>query len=107
MGEVGPGGEPEVMTALWETEDCVLWCLQKRRRAEEGETGLAGFGFNRTVFAPVQASRRASKHASPGFHFVSSRTALRRHARLFSMELWTAAPTASGLSNRKGEAAEG
>jgi len=22
-GEVGPGGEPEVMTALWETDDCV------------------------------------------------------------------------------------
>jgi hypothetical protein len=24
MGEVGPGGEPEVMTALCETDDCVL-----------------------------------------------------------------------------------
>ncbi len=93
--------------ALWEMDDCVRWCRQKRRRVEDGETGLCGFGFTRTVFAPVQALRRASKHANPGFHFVSSRTALRRRARFVSMESRTTAPTVSGLSNRKGEAAAG
>lgn len=64
-------------------------------------------GFTRTVFAPVQASRRASKHASPGFHFVSSRTALLRRVRFVSMESRTTAPTASGVSNRKGDAEGG
>jgi hypothetical protein len=103
-GDVGVGGEPEVMALVWETDDCVRLWRQNKRRAEEGETGLGGLGFTRTVFAPVQALRRASKHARPGFHFISSRTALLRRARFVSTESRTAAPTASGLSNRKGEA---
>src|SRR5690606_17979241 len=100
-GEPGPGDEADAATAPWETDDCARWWRQKKRRAEEGEAGLGGFGFTRTVLAPVQASRRASKHANPGFHFISSRNALRLCALFVSIDSRTAAPTASGLSNRK------
>lgn len=68
-----------------------------------GDTGLIGLGLTRTVLAPVQASRRASKQASPGFQEASSLTARLLLARLASSELLTAGPTASGLSKRKGE----
>lgn len=73
---------------------------------DEGETGEGGFGLTLTVFAPVQASRRASKHARPGFQVVSSRMARRRLVRLISREQWTAVPTSSGESKRNGEEAE-
>ena len=63
--------------------------------------GVGGFAERtRTVLAPVQASLRALKQASPVFHSISSRTALRRFALRSSSLACSAAPTESGLENR-------
>ena len=61
---------------------------KKNRRGERGDVGggLAGLLRTLTVLALVQALRRASKQAKPLFHCISSRSALRRRARLSSAE---------------------
>lgn len=102
--EMNPWGGLDPNPPWLDAADSDRPCRQNRRRGEDGDVGLGGFGLTRTTFAPVQALRRASKHASPGFQETSSRTALRLRARLSISEQLTAVPTASGLSNRKGDA---
>ena len=72
-----------------------------------GEVGVdsTGFGRTRTTLAPVQASLRAVKQASPVFHSISARASLLRFALRASSVALTVDPTASGVSKRyaKGE----
>lgn len=68
-----------------------------------GGAGDSGFIRTRSVLAPVQASRRAVKQASPSFQWLSSRTAFRRFALRSSSLASTEVATVSGLLNRYAE----
>ena len=70
-------------------------------REDRPEVGDTGFFFRRTVLAPVQALRRASKHARPSFHVASSRAALLRFSFFDRTSARMVSPTVSGLSKRK------
>lgn len=75
--------------------------LKNSLRGENPVVGDTGFFLNRTVLAPVQAFRLASKQAKPTFQVASSMTARRRFSFFDRILARTVSPTVSGLSNRQ------